>query len=503
MSELNTARLQMNGIVKQFGGIRALKGVDFSLQPGEIHALLGENGAGKSTLMNILGGVLQADEGDIRLDGQAVRIATPADARRLGISFIHQELNLIPDLTVAENLFLGAEWTNRLGWLDARQMQRKTREIMDLLGVELDPQAPVSGLDSSLKQVIEIGKALLKDSTVIIMDEPTTSLTEKEIDNIFQVMHKLKQNGVSLIFISHKLKEVMNICDKYTVLRDGEVAASGMIGDTDEQRLAQELVGRSVQTQSLYRERVLGETVLEVKGLAAKGLADIHFTLRRREILGFTGLAGAGHSELMETLFGYKAKTAGEIKINGQLVQIQQPLHALAHKLGFVPKNRKENGILKDMSILQNFSLAGLKKFVRNGWILETREREHFRHFQKQLQMKAPQPDLPITSLSGGNQQKVILARWLEADADIIVLDQPTQGVDIGAKSEIYQVIMDLAAEGKSFIVVSTEIPEMLKLCDRIVVMYQGRIAHILDRQHATEGRIMLYATGAQSERIS
>ncbi|GAA4707955.1 sugar ABC transporter ATP-binding protein [Brevibacillus fulvus] len=500
---MNTARLQMNGIVKQFGGIRALKGVDFSLQPGEIHALLGENGAGKSTLMNILGGVLQADEGDIRLDGQAVRIATPADARRLGISFIHQELNLIPDLTVAENLFLGAEWTNRLGWLDARQMQRKTREIMDLLGVELDPQAPVSGLDSSLKQVIEIGKALLKDSTVIIMDEPTTSLTEKEIDNIFQVMHKLKQNGVSLIFISHKLKEVMNICDKYTVLRDGEVAASGMIGDTDEQRLAQELVGRSVQTQSLYRERVLGETVLEVKGLAAKGLADIHFTLRRREILGFTGLAGAGHSELMETLFGYKAKTAGEIKINGQLVQIQQPLHALAHKLGFVPKNRKENGILKDMSILQNFSLAGLKKFVRNGWILETREREHFRHFQKQLQMKAPQPDLPITSLSGGNQQKVILARWLEADADIIVLDQPTQGVDIGAKSEIYQVIMDLAAEGKSFIVVSTEIPEMLKLCDRIVVMYQGRIAHILDRQHATEGRIMLYATGAQSERIS
>jgi len=484
---VSRVRLEMKGIHKAFSGVHALKGVDFTLEEGEIHALLGENGAGKSTLMNILGGVFPADSGDILLSGNKVQIASPQDSKGLGISFIHQELNLIPDLMVYENLFLGSELITRYRTVDTNQMIKEAERVMEMIGVQLDPKALVGDLDSSLKQVIEIGKALLQESNIIIMDEPTTSLTDKEITSIFQVIRTLRDKGVSIIFISHKLKEVIQLCDRYTVLRDGELSSAGYIRDTDEEQLAQAMVGKDLSHQKVYRQRTFGQAVLEVKELGSGHVCKgVSFTLRKGEVLGITGLSGAGHSEMVECLIGYRKKETGTIFIHGKEVHIRHPKQALARGVGLVPKNRKENAIIKDLSILENFSLPSLGKLLRAGMIQEKLELKRY------LAHK-------ITSLSGGNQQKVILAKWLEADADIIVLDNPTQGVDVGAKSEIYQLIMALAGEGKSFIVLSSEIPEILKLCDRVIVMYQGEMTACLDREEATEGRIMMYATGAKS----
>jgi len=497
---MSRIRLEMRGIRKSFGGVHALKGVDFSVQEGEIHALLGENGAGKSTLMNILGGVIPADAGEIRIDGQTVQISRPQDSKQWGISFIHQELNLIPDLTVYENLFLGSERIKGWGWIDQRTMIQEARRIMEMLDVQLDPEALVAELDTAMKQVIEIGKSLLHDANIIIMDEPTTSLTDREIQKIFQVMRTLRDKGVSIIFISHKLKEVIQFCDRYTVLRDGERSASGLIAETNEEQLALAMTGKEVAGRQWYAARTHGEPVLEVKGLTGNGFGDIHFTLHKGEILGFTGLSGAGHSELMETLFGYREAASGNVKVFGRDAAIGHPRQALSKGIGLVPRNRKENGIIKDMSILENFSLPFLRKCLRFGLISRHAEQEKFLDHKAQLGIKANHPDSPITSLSGGNQQKVILAKWLEADAEIMILDNPTQGVDIGAKNEIYQYILQLAMQGKSFIVLSSEIPEIQKLCDRVLVMYQGQIAAELDREEANEGRIMMYATGAKSQ---
>ncbi|HZG16648.1 MAG TPA: sugar ABC transporter ATP-binding protein [Candidatus Bathyarchaeia archaeon] len=497
---MNRVRLEMKGIHKAFSGVHALKGVDFTLQEGEIHALLGENGAGKSTLMNILGGVFPADSGDILLSGKKVQITSPQNSKNLGIGFIHQELNLIPDLMVYENLFLGSELITRYRTVDTKQMIKEAERVMEMVGVQLDPKALVGELDSSLKQVIEIGKALLQESNIIIMDEPTTSLTDKEITSIFQVIRTLRDKGVSIIFISHKLKEVIQFCDRYTVLRDGELSTAGYIRDTDEEQLAQAMVGKDLSHQQVYRQRTFGQEVLEVKGLGSGHVCKgVSFTLRKGEVLGITGLSGAGHSEMVECLIGYRKKETGTICIHGKEAHIRHPKQALAKGVGLVPKNRKENAIIKDLSILENFSLPSLGKLLRAGMIQEKLELKRYLAHKKQINIKANDPSLPITSLSGGNQQKVILAKWLEADADIIILDNPTQGVDVGAKSEIYQLIMALAGEGKSFIVLSSEIPEILKLCDRVIVMYQGEMTACLDREEATEGRIMMYATGAKS----
>jgi len=497
---VNRVRLEMKGIHKAFSGVHALKGVDFTLQEGEIHALLGENGAGKSTLMNILGGVFPADSGDILLSGKKVQITSPQNSKNLGIGFIHQELNLIPDLMVYENLFLGSELITRYRTVDTKQMIKEAERVMEMVGVQLDPKALVGELDSSLKQVIEIGKALLQESNIIIMDEPTTSLTDKEITSIFQVIRTLRDKGVSIIFISHKLKEVIQFCDRYTVLRDGELSTAGYIRDTDEEQLAQAMVGKDLSHQQVYRQRTFGQEVLEVKGLGSGHVCKgVSFTLRKGEVLGITGLSGAGHSEMVECLIGYRKKETGTICIHGKEAHIRHPKQALAKGVGLVPKNRKENAIIKDLSILENFSLPSLGKLLRAGMIQEKLELKRYLAHKKQINIKANDPSLPITSLSGGNQQKVILAKWLEADADIIILDNPTQGVDVGAKSEIYQLIMALAGEGKSFIVLSSEIPEILKLCDRVIVMYQGEMTACLDREEATEGRIMMYATGAKS----
>ena len=499
---MNEYLLEMRNIKKAFNRIYALKGVEFQLKKGEIHALLGENGAGKSTLMNILGGVLQADEGEILLEGQPVTIQNTALAQKLGIGFIHQELNLVNDLKVYENLFLGCEIKNRLGFLEVDKMCQKTSEILDLLNVKIEPRAYVTALDSSYKQVLEIAKSLLKDVRILIMDEPTSSLTEQEITYLFKVMKNLKEKGVSIIFISHKLKEVMTICDSFTVFRDGSMVASGSIAETKitEEGLAKMMVGKTIAEDIYYEKRLLGDEILSVENLNLdKCFKNINFKLKKGEILGFTGLAGDGRTELFECVFGCRSKYQGNIYINKANKTINHPNKALKAGLGYAPKNRKENAIIKDFSVLANISLANLKKF-RTGFFINPKiEHEKCKRHKENLNIKVADMKSPITSLSGGNQQKVVLSKWIEVGSDILILDNPTQGIDIGAKAEIYNLIGKMAREGKSIIILSSEAPEILKLCDRIIVMYHGEISGILNRENASEETVMMYATGARN----
>ncbi|MBO8163941.1 MAG: sugar ABC transporter ATP-binding protein [Brevibacillus sp.] len=493
--------LRMKGITKSFNNVEVLKGVDFQLKPGEVHALLGENGAGKSTLMNILGGVLVPDEGQIELFGKRVRLSGPHVSKSLGISFIHQELNVVSDLRVYENMFLGAELTDRFGFLRVDEMCRRAYDVLSKLGISLDPKAYVRELDASFRQIVEIARALLEEARIIIMDEPTTSLTDHEIDNLMALIRTLKSSGVSIIYISHKLKEVFSICDRYTVLRDGRLAGTGEIADTDEEQITRMMVGKSVADINYYRPRPLGAPLLSVTQLScAPFFRNVSFTLHEGEILGFTGLAGDGRTELFECIFGYRRAAGGEISVYGRPVRIAHPQDALKAGIGFVPKNRKENAIIKDMSVLQNMSLTALKQYRRHLLIDDRRERAMYWSYKERLAIKAADPHTPIVSLSGGNQQKVVLAKWLEVNANILIFDNPTQGIDVGAKSEIYHLIMQLAAQGKAIVILSSEVPEILKLCDRVFVMHQGEITGCLERSQADEEQIMLYAIGVKRE---
>jgi ribose transport system ATP-binding protein len=493
--------LEMREIKKAYGSTNVLKGVNFLLGRNEIHALIGENGAGKSTLMNILGGIVSLDEGEITIDDQKVSIDSPHEANALGISFIHQELNLVNDLTVYENLFLGNEITLH-GLVDKKTMCEKTTEVLKRLHINLDPCTMVKDLDASYKQVVEIARSLLMNARVIIMDEPTTSLNETEINYVFQVMKVLKNNGVSIIFISHKLTEVLTICDSYSVLRDGCLVTEGKVdGRVTEIDLACSMVGREIGINKVYCPRVMGEIVLEVQDLSyEREFRNINFQLRKGEIAGFTGLLGDGRSELFSTIFGCKEWYEGRILINGKEVKMTGTDKAVAQRIGYIPRNRKENGIIKDLSILHNISIATLKACCRWGIIDGPQEtaisNKHINEFKIKL---ASANDL-ITSLSGGNQQKVILAKWIEAKPDILIFDNPTQGVDIGAKIEIYQIIMKLAEEGICIVILSSEAQEVLKLCDKIYVMYHGAIRSVLDRCEIEidEEKIMISATGGQ-----
>jgi ribose transport system ATP-binding protein len=489
--------IEMRNIFKSFNGVPVLKDVNFSLKRGEVHALMGENGAGKSTLMNVLGGVIQPDDGEIFVEGRNVTIPNPRASQTLGISFIHQELNLVNDLKIYENMFLGSELTNRFGLVDEKAMCERAAVTLERLGVTLDPRTYVSDLDASMKQIVEIAKALLQDAKVIIMDEPTASLTEREIENLYALMTTLKASGVSIVFISHKLKEVFRICDRYTILRDGEVVSTGSIQSIDEETMAQLMVGKEVSNTGFYRPRELGPVVLDVRNLSCGRLVqDVSFQVRQGEVVGFTGLMGDGRTELFECIFGYRRGYTGEIYINGQRRRPRHPRQAFVYGVGYVPKNRKENAIVKDMSVLHNMTLTAMEKFERFLLLDEERERKQFEEYRRQLNMKIPNPNLPITSLSGGNQQKVVLSKWILTDSNIIILDNPTQGVDIGAKAEIYQLVGQLAEQGKAIIVLSSEVPEILKICDRVYVMNRGTIVAELTRDEATEDKILMLASG-------
>lgn len=491
--------LSMKGIVKSFGSNDVLKSVDFSLHEGEICALLGENGAGKSTLMNILGGVLQPDSGTIELDGKTVSFAGPAASLNAGIAFIHQELNLINDLPVYENMFIGRELKKKNGFLDHREMYRRTKELFDKMELDINPGAMVGTLDASFKQIVEISRALMTNASVIIMDEPTTSLTDPEIERVFDMLRGLKKQNVGVVFISHKLREVMEICDRYTVLRDGVMVADGNVCDTSISEIARHMVGHEVKSEKTPRVFTPGEEILRIENLTKQPFfRNADLCVRAGEIVGVTGLLGDGRSELFRTVFGAEGKYQGKIFIRGKEQKINSTKKALSLGIGYLPRNRKENGIVKDMTILENGSLVTLPRLARFGIINAKRQLSEFLLQKKNLLIKMEKEKDMITSLSGGNQQKVVLAKWLSANPSLLILDNPTQGVDVGAKEEIYEIITQLADRGVAIVVLSNEAQEIIRLCDRAFVMYHGEIRTEVSGENMNEHEMMRLATGGE-----
>ena len=491
-------KLTMKGIYKSFGANDVLRNVDFSLNEGDICALLGENGAGKSTLMNILGGVIPADRGTIELDGRAVTFQNPAQSLDAGIAFIHQELNLINDLPVYENMFLGRELKKKNGLLDHRAMLEKTKALFEKMDLDIDPRMMVSSLDASYKQIVEISRALMMKASIIIMDEPTTSLTDPEIERVFDMLRTLKQQKVGVVFISHKLREVMEICDRYTILRDGVMVASGDVKDTTIVEMSREMVGHDVRTEALSREVRLGKEVLRLEKLTLEPYyRDVDLSVREGEILGVTGLLGDGRSELFRTVFGDMGRYHGTISLDGKPVIVKSTRQALELGVGYLPRNRKENGIVKDMSILENGSIVTMTRLQnRFGLINEKKQVAEFETQKKHLQIKMGKNSDLITSLSGGNQQKVVLAKWLSTNPKVLILDNPTQGVDVGAKEEIYDIILELAGRGMAVVVLSNEAQEIIRVCDRALVMYHGNIRAEVSGETMNEQEMMRLATG-------
>ena len=495
--------LEMRGICKSFGSNDVLKHVDFSIQGGEICALLGENGAGKSTLMNILGGVLPADRGEIVIDGTPVHFRTPSDSLSAGVAFIHQELSLINDLAIYENMFIGRELKTKYGLLDAKRseehakaMIRKTQEVFDRLELNLDPRTMVRELDASYKQIVEISRAMMMEASLIIMDEPTTSLTDPEIERVFDMMRMLQKQNVAIVFISHKLKEVMEVCNRYTVLRDGNMVAAGPVAEVTTADLARFMVGPDVRTENLHQDKELGGEILRGEGLGdGTHFRDISFTVHAGEVLGVTGLLGDGRSELFQAVFGDLPYT-GQLFVEGRPVKVTSTPQAIRLGIGYVPRNRKENGIIKDMDIVENGSMVTLPRLARRGLIDQRRRDAEFDRQVGELHIKMGKKTDLITSLSGGNQQKVVLAKWLSAHPKVLILDNPTQGVDVGAKEEIYDIILRLAREGVAVVVLSSEAQEIIRVCDRALVLYHGALQGEVSGADMNEQTIMHLATG-------
>lgn len=489
--------LEMKHVSKAFGGSQALSDIEFSVEEGEIHALLGENGAGKSTLMNILTGVIPADSGTIRFLGKDYPTPTIQQMEAAGIAFVHQELNVINDLSVADNIFLCRELTNKLGLLRHKEQIARTRQLFEDLGVDIDPTAMVSELKTSEKQLLEICRALYVDAKLLILDEPTTALSNNEIDHLFEILRKLKAQGKSFIFISHKMPEIFAIADRYTVLRNGEYVSSGNIKDISAHEITAFMVGRQYADEDVYVPRALGEPILELRKYSGEGFRDIDLSVRRGEIVAFTGLAGCGASELMQTMFGALPAEGGQMLVNGKALG-GSIVHFMKNGVAMLAANRKENSVVPDMSIMENFYLAEHElSRAKQPFISMKLENARYEANKESLHIKAPDSGNSILSLSGGNQQKVFLARWLNIGADVLLFDNPTQGVDVGAKEEIYRLILEFAESGKTVIINTLEIPEIQKVADRCVVFYEGQIVKIFEHNGVNEHDVMLYSTNA------
>mgnify|MGYP000846034014 CR=1 FL=1 len=491
--------IEMKNIIKSFGSNLVLKDVSITINDGEICALIGENGAGKSTLMNILGGIHKKDSGTIYHNGEEVEFTTPADSLNSGIAFIHQELNLINDLPIYENMFLGREIKSKRGRLDLEKMIEETKEIFKQINVNLDPKTMVRDLDASYKQIVEICRAIMMKASIIIMDEPTTSLTEPEIKRVFKMMRTLKERNVGIIFISHKLNEVKEICERYMVLRDGKLVAEGMVVDVNTDELAHFMVGYNINIDQLTRNKRIGEEVLRVKSLThSEAFRDISFSVKQGEILGVTGLLGDGRSELFQSIFGAESVISGKVYLDGKEIKIQGTEQALNAGIGYLPRNRKENAIIKDMNIIENASIVTWPIFSNKGIINRNKHEEIFENQIKSLRIKLQKTTDSINSLSGGNQQKVVLAKWLSANPKVLILDNPTQGVDVGAKEDIYDIILKLAEGNIAVVVLSSEAQEIIRVCDRALVMYHGKIQGEVSGETMNEHVIMRLATGGE-----
>ena len=489
--------LNMSGIYKAFSGVSVLSGVELHVNVGEIHALLGENGAGKSTLMNILSGSYTADAGTVTFDGADITGSSIKQIEDAGIAFVHQELNLFNDLLAYENIFLGAEETTPWGSLKKRDMANKAAELFERLGVDIDPYALVDDLKPSEKQLLEISRALFRNAKLLILDEPTASLNTDEVEHMFQVVRGLRDKGTSFIFISHKMPEIFDLCDTYTVLRNGKFIANGNISDTTPREVTNLLVGAALSDRDAYEPRELGEEMLRVEHFSGEGFTDVTFTARRGQIIGLTGLKGCGSSELMQGLFGIHHPSGGNVEVCGKKLHGGSIHEAMGAGIAMLPADRKENSVIPDMSLLENMYLSEHVLSARSFAINTKRENERFEKYGKLLNIKANSSADNINSLSGGNQQKVFLARWLNTDAQVLLLDNPTQGIDVGAKSEIYHLILDLARKGKTVIINTLEIPELREVADVCYVLYEGRVVKELAHDEINEQTVMLYSTNS------
>ena len=492
--------LQVEGVSKSFAGTVALDNVNFELKEGEVHALVGENGAGKSTLIKILSGVLKPDKGEIYFRGNQVRLSDPLAAQRLGVAAIYQEPTIFPELSIAENVFMGHQVADRLTRrIDWRTVYGETKRLLDSLDVKLDPKTQVKRLSAAEKQLVEIVKALSLNSKVLIMDEPTSSLTHKEIDQLFSTIGRLKKQGTSVIFISHRLEEAFRIADRITVLRDGHYIGTRSISDqsTSVEEIIRMMVGRELAELFPKKKVEIGPPILRVEGLTKEGqVSDISFELRRGEILGFSGLVGAGRTEVARLIFGLEKPDAGRIYIDGQEVTIDSPWTALKYGIAYVPEDRQAQGLVLPMSITHNITLTVLDRFSKMGWVDDGGEIAAAKRYADILRVKAYGLWEHVSQLSGGNQQKVVLAKWLATDPRILILDEPTRGVDVGAKASVHEFVGELASRGIGIIMVSSELPEILGMSDRVMVMYEGRIVEELSREDATQDRVLSAAVG-------
>ncbi|MGG1401248.1 sugar ABC transporter ATP-binding protein [Bacillus salipaludis] len=492
-------RISMQNIYKAFGTNQVLTGVDFELLDGEVHALMGENGAGKSTMMNVLTGLHPHDQGTITIDGRETYFNNPKEAEQNGITFIHQELNIWPDMTVLENLFIGKELKSPLGLLKTKEMKALATQQFDRLAVSIPLNQEAGGCSVGEQQMIEIAKALMTDAKVIIMDEPTAALTEREISKLFDVIASLKKEGVSIVYISHRMEEIFAICDRITVMRDGKTVDTKAILDTNFDEVVRKMVGRELTDRFPKRTSKPGETVLEVKGLTKNGVFHgVNFSVRAGEIVGISGLMGAGRTEIMRTIFGLDSFNRGEIWLNGKKMAIKSPDQAVKAGIGFITEDRKDEGLILDFSIQENMVLPSLYSFAPKGIIKEKSEKDFVNLLIKRLTVKTESADLAVGSLSGGNQQKVVIAKWVGIGPKVLILDEPTRGVDVGAKREIYQLMNELTDRGVAIIMVSSELPEILGMSDRILVVHEGKISGELKSDEATQEKIMTLATGGQ-----
>ena len=494
--------LEMREIDKIFPGVHALKKVNFELRKGEVHALLGENGAGKSTLINVLGGVYPIDGGQILIDGQPVVIRQIKDAQQLGIAIIHQELVLVPHMTVAENIFMGREPRTKLGTVDKKKMFRDAQEAIDAVGLCCSATDLVCKLSVAQQQLVEIAKALSYNAKIVVMDEPTSSLMTREVDILFDTIRKLRAKGVSIIYISHRMSEFFEIADRITVMRDGEYVTTRDVEQTNTDELVFLMVGRKLENYYTRTYNKPGETVLEVSGLSQKstGLEDINFSLRKGEILGFSGLVGAGRSELMRCIVGIEKYDSGEIRLFGEPAGPMNTAQAQKKGLVMVPEDRKQQGLILLNSVGFNLTISVLESFIGLGVVNKCAENEIIERHIRALNIKTPSARQKVGNLSGGNQQKVLMGKWLATNPKILILDEPTRGVDVGAKAEIYMIIDRLAKEGISVIMVSSELNEIINMCDRVLVMSDGRITGELDRSEFTQELIMSFATTMKEE---
>jgi rhamnose transport system ATP-binding protein len=488
--------VEAKNISKSFAGVHALRDISFELCSGEVHALVGENGAGKSTLVKVITGAVEPDDGTLTILGESATRLTPSQARALGVAAIYQQPSLFPDLTVAENIALAVESKDIWRRVDWKERVKLAGNVLVRAGAALDPKRTVKTLSMPEQQIVEIAKAIGAEAKVLIMDEPTSALTEREAKSLFQVIDNLRAQGAGIIYISHRLEEITAIADRVTVLRDGETVDTFPVPDVDRAKLIELMVGRPIKAVFPKRTVPIGEQMLELRGLGSKAakIRDVSLSVRRGEILGIAGLVGSGRTQLAETIFGLTPADSGEIRIGGATVRIDSPRAAIASGIGYVPEDRRQHGVVLEMPIFANTSLANLDLVSRGGWIRHREERELAERYIGQLRVKAPSPYAKARTLSGGNQQKIALARWLAIKPRVLILDEPTQGVDVGSKSEIHALMMDLAEQGVAIVMISSEFPEILGMSDRIAVMRAGQLAGVVNRDEATQAKILSLA---------